>query len=118
MFTWGLLRSKAVAKPRPATLLLKTWWTGLTVVGRSREDRLVRARRFNEREMVDILVQSKQERWNKNKKERLRRWSKDGREEAQINTKFSSKMASGMDGSSGRLSHQPITDLELRTEVN
>ena len=60
MFTWGLLRSKAVANPRPATLLLKTWWTGLTVVGRSREDRLVRAKRFNEREMVDILVQWKQ----------------------------------------------------------
>jgi hypothetical protein len=57
MFTWGLLRSKAVARPRAATLLLKTWWTGLTAVGRSREDRLVRAKRFNEREMLDILVQ-------------------------------------------------------------
>jgi hypothetical protein len=62
MLTWGLLRSKAVAKPRPATLLLKTWWTGLTAVGRSREDRLVRAKRFNEREMLDILPQLKQKR--------------------------------------------------------
>ena len=91
MFTWGLLRSKAVARPRAATLLLKTWWTGLTAVGRSREDRLVRAKRFNEREMLDILVQLNKNDGRKRKARRNR--CKDGREEAQINTKFFSQTA-------------------------
>lgn len=65
MLTWGLLRSKAEARPRAAALLLKTWLRGLTAVGRSKEDLLVRARRFNEREMLDILAQLEQKRWNK-----------------------------------------------------
>jgi hypothetical protein len=68
--------------------------------------------------MVDILVQSKQERWNKNKKERLRRWSKDGREEAQINTKFSSKMAPGwMDPQGGLVISQSKTSNCGQNEV-
>lgn len=68
MLTWGLLRSKAEARPRAAALLLKTWLTGLTAVGRNREDLPVRARRFKEREMLDILAQLELKRWNNKRK--------------------------------------------------
>lgn len=60
MLTWGLVRSKAVARPRTASLsLVKTWWTGLTARGRIRDARLERARRLMEREMLDIFAKWK-----------------------------------------------------------